>query len=170
MYWFMLSCCFIWWSQGNIGISLFHAFVATIGAIGEDSHILYMTLFYMIFDLITLPHKEPTSTYVHHILVIFTSIFVLWRGTIIEYAILMEFNEISTIFLNLRKLIPHIILDGLFAFTFFIFRILLIPYIGYHIQEHTVEFCLLLTFYALNLYWWYRICKKIIDKIYSFYS
>jgi TLC domain len=99
--------------------------------------------------------------------------------------------ECSTVFLNIlgiAPLLPSILsvaVVGSFAIAFFIFRIVLFPYIHIRLMMHIIEqqqingkdnycypqsffwVCLLfgMTFHCLNFYWFYKIMLKLKRKI-----
>jgi hypothetical protein len=124
---------------------------------------------YMICDLITLPKKEPRSTYFHHLAVLVAVTIVHFNYGYIYLFVMMQLQEVSTIFLNLYKIYPKSQSNKLlFALTFGLFRIVgssIVTKVWWEYPKDNdidnIVFSLHLALLALNYYWFYLILKKI---------
>tara|TARA_Y100001970_G_scaffold293105_1_gene437786 strand:- start:1623 stop:2261 length:639 start_codon:yes stop_codon:yes gene_type:complete len=105
---------------------------------------------------------------IHHSIVIIgiSTSYIFNKGyTCIIY---LSLTEISTIFLVLKEKNKNILIRNLFYINFFIFRIMLLPYLFYNYYYYTEPYNsrrLILTplflFILLHVYWIFMLFKKI---------
>ena len=132
------------------------------------NYLLIVLIEYLLFDLIA--NKTKKDAKIHHCIVIAVAAYAFCFGKMHSVGVLLLLNEISTVFLNLSLMgqKPQLLIKFCFVISFFIFRILLIPFVILYCilpQMKTLEDVgILLTIVAhfgLNFYWWTKIVKKI---------
>lgn len=121
--------------------------------------------FYDLFDAIM---KRSIEFYIHGIVIVSTGL-IAFTYNKPNLLIPLYLTETSTIFLNLRK--KHPVFAGLFALTFFIYRIVLSPYNLYRmlvtikqISQPVWYVCIVLsmTLMSLNIFWFIKILKYLL--------
>lgn len=173
------------YSNGNV-VSLGHAFVQTLFSIIQlgginisvtcealkctktDVNLQVIVLFtYTLADLY-LHRNQKTEMIVHHIIV---CIMCVISRIFNDFKILGTFvllNEASTIFLNLRILRPSFLCDVMFVVTFFILRILGLPFVFWQFIKCEAPIGVLMALFChviLNYYWGFKIVKNIIKDL-----
>jgi len=125
------------------------------------AHCLFFT--YISFDCITNKSKLSIEEWAHHVLTFIGLGVSLYTGPhYIGYLFLI--NEVSTIFLHLRRIVPTATLQFMckicFFITFTIFRMGFNGYLMYWTMKH-IGFGIQLLFqvltYCINLYWYRKI-------------
>lgn len=178
-----LPCC--WFLQhifndhrevGSI-ISLFHAVIVVtlavlqitipFGDVAYSAHlttpkyeqVLIITAHYMLFSLIFHTQRDVTA-YIHHTVLIVSMCYGLFTKRCQYLFVLLMLNEISTIFLNLSKIVVvsmKTFMRYAFALTFTVFRICLFIrlYFFTSLTESLLlhEHCVFLVHMCLNVCW-----------------
>lgn len=115
---------------------------------------------YMVYDLMNLNHW---TYYVHHVLSILASSYVLYTDTFSVLTLFVAVNEFSTVFMYTFRLnIVPIISQYLFVVSFFMCRNVWLLWIMWNkpIQVVFVNTIMYLH-YGLNTYWLYKIVQKM---------
>jgi hypothetical protein len=156
--------------------TIFSFFVVLTGSMYKFN--IWNSNIYLLLDLVFHFNYfiENPSSFIHHLLFIIGNIYILKttsKDKIIIYTKLMGLSEVSTVFLNLHRMSTTpdnfiyrficlklgLSMGLFFSFTFIFFRIicggiLLFPNIvKFYINKEYLESGLLLSFYALQLYW-----------------
>jgi hypothetical protein len=163
-----------------LSIALFSTFALLFNI--QQKIIVYVIAIYCFIDYYIFDCK--LDIILHHLFVIIfflAYVFIpLEPSELYKYANILISTEISSIFLITRQFYKHIIIDILLFFTFFYYRIYLFGsriIFNYHfwiwvnngIQVHSISgyFTILvcISFYLLNVYWFFLILKKTWRKI-----
>lgn len=137
---------------------------------------LLVLIIYLAFDLCA--NECKIDVQIHHITVLFVAGLSLYFGSLHTIGVLLLLNEISTVFLNMsywfktepqkkRKSHCEVLIRILFVVSFFLFRVLLIPFVlvlMFSCAYTVLEYIMLLAIGShavLNFYWFSKIIKKI---------
>ena len=143
-------------------------------SINEKRDVITLSLIYLLIDSFVFPRKRHKSIYFHHILVIFSELYLLY-GNGINYAMYSivyysYLGECFSVFDHSRKMVyPGLkhLLDFLTVLSFFITRIILPPtlfvFFGNDIPYHLnfIYPC----YIFLNFYWGNIIFRKVMKKL-----
>ncbi len=153
--------------QSSSAIVLLPTLKPNVPILGFE-YLLIMLIVYLLFDLIANETKKDMK--LHHIIVIIGATYSFCYGIMHSVGVLLLLNEISTVFLNVSSIQtnPTKLIKIGFVISFFIFRILLIPFIicyciipSIQIKTDYIILIMLCLHMVLNFNWFIKIIKKV---------
>jgi len=151
--------------------SIVYNYIVEDGLFDRYAIVTFISTGYSFYDLYIGIKSKQTDNIIHGCLYTMCCLYVYINDNLIlSYVFLL--SETSSIFLNLRPL-QYKIIDILFVFSFFLYRIVIIPiiaiiyFMGPNNKDMLFAYTSSFSLTLLNIYWFYLIVKKAIRQIQS---